>query len=197
MLFFQIEGHKHYWSSEKYHYFCKCLLFHPHLGLLKISKYKKIQIINFFELLYLSIALGAKQLVVEKMHAMFSLFNSEIFKFNIFKSVLNSSPTRIFSIMTGVNPLAITDLMHDFWSILGIKTYLARGFVCRMESIQNVSVMPVAIGMMAHFFINVRPLILSKSTTSSFVNLLNIEEPTAFGWTSVISPLRPIPCEKW
>lgn len=52
----------------------------------------------------LSEARGAKQLLVLKTHAIFSGFSSMIFFSSELKSVLSSSPTRIFSIIIGVKP---------------------------------------------------------------------------------------------
>ena len=53
---------------------------------------------------HLSGTLGAKQLVVVKMHTMFSLPNSLTF-FSISEtSVLNSSPSKTFSMITGIKP---------------------------------------------------------------------------------------------
>ncbi len=41
-----------------------------------------------------------------------------------------------------------------------------------------------------------RPSLWIASSTSSLVNLFNNDEPAAFGWTALISPERPIPCER-
>ena len=53
---------------------------------------------------HLSGTLGAKQLVVVIMHTIFSSPNSLIFFSTSEISVLNSSPSRTFSIITGINP---------------------------------------------------------------------------------------------
>lgn len=61
-------------------------------------------------------------------------------------SVFNSSPIICISITIGSNPAVIIDLKLDFWSILGHKTYFARGLSCLSVNIHKTRLIPVAIG---------------------------------------------------
>lgn len=70
---------------------------------------------------YLSGTLGAKQLVVDMIQAIFSGLNSWILPLMPPKSVLNSSPSKTFSITTGWNPKSqrtITDIIPSLHLIL-------------------------------------------------------------------------------
>ena len=90
-------------------------------------------------------ALGAKQLVVVSTQATLSP-KAAIWVSSLGISVFNSSPTILVSITIGSNPAVIIDLKLDFWSILGHRTYFARGLSCLNVNIHNTKLMPVAIG---------------------------------------------------
>ncbi len=53
------------------------------------------------------------------------------------------------------------DLMHDFWSILGIRTNLAFGLSIRIDIMQNANVIPVAIGINKLLLTNVSPFFVN------------------------------------
>lgn len=76
--------------------------------------------------------------------------------------------------MTGVKPAAIIDLMHDFWSIRGMSTYLASGFSSLIDNMQNVNVIPVAMGVIKQLFTKFNPC--RESHISVEVNLFNLME---------------------
>ncbi len=78
----------------------------------------------------------------------------------------------------------------------GIRTYLALGLDSLIDNMQKLSDMPVAIGAKKQLLMVKMPLSFKKSMRSSLVRRFRIDEPTAFGWTSVISPDLPIPWEK-
>lgn len=65
-------------------------------------------------------------------------------------SVFNSSPIICISITIGSNPAVIIDLKLDFWSILGHKTYFARGRSCLSVNIHRTRLIPVAMGDKKH-----------------------------------------------
>lgn len=90
-------------------------------------------------------ALGAKQLVVVSTQATLSP-RAAICASSLCMSVFNSSPIICISITIGSNPAVIIDLKLDFWSILGHRTYFARGLSCLSVNIHRTRLIPVAIG---------------------------------------------------
>ena len=95
----------------------------------------------------LSLARGAKQLVVLSTATILFAPSSSMFALIASRSVTSWSPSKMFSMTTGRRPAAVMHFKHVFWSIL---KYRQRSSV---ENIKYFTVHEIYLGLRKHFSI--------------------------------------------